>query len=256
MLPYVREWLKHHSTEARELVEPFAGSAIVSLTALSENLIERATMVERDENVAAVWRTILSQEAKWLADRIVGFEVTEAAVKKILAENSLPSMRERAFITIVKNRVNRGGILAPGAGMLKHGENGKGISSRWYPQTLKNRIHAIALLKDRIRFIEGNGLEVMAANARRKDAVYFIDPPYTKAGKRLYKYSELDHEALFEMTASCSGDFLMTYDDANEIRSLAKRHHLQIRPVGMKSNHHQRKIELLIGRNLSWLKDV
>jgi len=50
----------------------------------------------------------------------------------------------------VKNRVNRGGILAPGAGMIKQGEKGKGLKSRWYPETLKRRIlllkYAIALL--------------------------------------------------------------------------------------------------------------
>jgi DNA adenine methylase len=49
-----------------------------------------------------------------------------------------------AFATIIKNRVNRGGILANGASFIKNGENGKGITSRWYPETLRRRILAIA----------------------------------------------------------------------------------------------------------------
>jgi DNA adenine methylase len=49
-----------------------------------------------------------------------------------------------AFTTIIENWVNRGGILANGASFIKNGENGKGITSRWYPETLRRRILAIA----------------------------------------------------------------------------------------------------------------
>ena len=38
------------------------------------------------------------------------------------AEDSMhPSLREKAFQTILKNRINRGGILAVGAGQIKNG---------------------------------------------------------------------------------------------------------------------------------------
>lgn len=47
------------------------------------------------------------------------------------------SWESRAFATIIKNRVNRGGILANGASFIKNGENGKGITSRCYPATLR-----------------------------------------------------------------------------------------------------------------------
>ncbi len=252
LIPYVRLWLKKKQAETKELIEPFAGGAIVSLTAVFEKLVSRITLVERDEEVAAVWHTILSKEANWLADRISSFEVTVASVNAIFKKVPV-STREKAFATILKNRVNHGGILAPGAGLLKNGENGKGLLSRWYPQTLKKRILAILLVKDKFKFIEGDGLKVMAENASRKDVLFFIDPPYTKAGKRLYKYSEIDYEALFELAARCAGDFLMTYDDASEIRSLAKHCNFEVKAVAMKSTHHEKKMELLIGRNLDWL---
>lgn len=252
LVPYVRLWLKQRRAETKELIEPFAGGAIVSLTAAFEKLAKRAMLVERDEEVAAVWRTIFSKDAKWLAERIMAFEMTTATVGAVLQQESI-STRERAFATILKNRVNHGGILAPGAGLLKHGENGKGILSRWYPQTLKKRILAIASVCDRISFIEGDAFEVMKKNSRRDDAIFFIDPPYTKAGRRLYRYSEIDHPALFELAAHCVGDFLMTYDDATEIRALAELHNFEVRSVAMKSTHHEQKTELLISRNLDWL---
>lgn len=252
LVPYVRLWLKTRHTETKDLIEPFAGGGIVSLTAAFEKLTKSVTMVERDEEVAAVWKIILSNEANWLAKRIATFAMTAESASAILEKNAT-TMREKAFATILKNRISHGGILAPGAGLLKHGENGKGVLSRWYPQTLKKRILAIASIKDRIHFIEGDAFRAMEANIRRSDVVFFIDPPYTKAGRRLYRYSEIDHPALFELASHCAGDFLMTYDDATEIRALAELHNFEVRSVAMKSTHHEKKMELLIGRNLDWL---
>ncbi len=45
----------------------------------------------------------------------------------------------------------------------------------------------------------------------------------------------------------------MTYDDAIEIRALAELHNFEVRPVAMKSTHHEQKTELLISRSLDWL---
>lgn len=44
----------------------------------------------------------------------------------------------------------------------------------------------IAGVRDRISFEQGDDLEVLRRNADRPDAVFFIDPPYTVAAKRLY----------------------------------------------------------------------
>ncbi len=51
-----------------------------------------------------------------------------------------------------------------------------------------------------------------------------------------------------------SGDFLMTYDDAPEIRAMSNRHGFDMRLVPMKSTHHAEMGELVIGRDLSWLR--
>ena len=67
--------------------------------------------------------------------------------------------------------------------MIKTGENGKGITSRWYPNTLARRILEIDRIKNRVEFIHGDGLEVIQGYAERSDAVFFIDPPYTAGGK-------------------------------------------------------------------------
>jgi len=253
-IPYVRKWLRQFQGNV-DLIEPFAGGGIVSLTAGFENLARRVVMVERDEDIAAVWRTILGREAKWLVEQIVNFDLTPESVKTAL-EKYPTSIRQRAFTTILRNRLQHGGILAHGAGLIRNGENGKGLKSRWYPGTLRRRIMDIAEIRSKIYFMQSDGLEVIEKNATRDDVVFFIDPPYTKAGRRLYKYHEIEHEKLFDLAKNIVGDFLMTYDDAQPIEEIALRHGFVVERVLMKTTHHLKKYELVIGRDLEWLGSI
>lgn len=256
LIPKIRQWLK---TPSAEMIEPFAGGGIVSLTVAAERLAEHVTMVELDEQVAAVWSTVINDgDAHWLAKRIVKFDLNVETLRQVLSASPLTT-REKAFQTILKNRTFRGGILAPGSAPLKYGENGKGIKSRWYPETLKKRILEIDAFRERITFIKGDGMEVLRRNASRPDVAFFIDPPYTaggkRAGRRLYAHNDLDHEELFELANTFKGDFLMTYDDTENVRELARRYGFDIELVPMKNTHHEKKMELLIGPNLDWLRE-
>ncbi len=258
LVPRAIHWL-NSIQRPTEFVEPFAGGGIISLTVADLDLADHITMVERDEQVAAVWRAIFGGEAEWLADRIMKFEVTSETVQACLSSPAR-TVRERAFQTILKNRTFHGGILAPGSSLLKYGENGRGIRSRWYPETLMKRILKVATLGDRISIIEGDGLAIMEDNLHNPRAAFFIDPPYTVAGKRagsrLYTHSRIDHEKLFDLTSNLQGDFLMTYDDAEAVRELGRKYNFEMRTVAMKNTHHAEMTELLLGRSLDWLDSI
>ena len=251
LIPTVRQWLKQENKTAKELIEPFAGGGIVSLTTAFEKLAVHITMVELDEEIAAVWEAILNGKNKWLADKIYTYDLTHVNVKTEL-ENPHKELQDIAFCTILKNRVFHGGIIAKGSGMIKNGENGKGINSRWYPKTLRDRILAIGHVKDKIDFIRGDAFKVIEQNLNNQNAYFFIDPPYTIAGKRLYTYFDIDHERLFELTAQLQGKFMLTYDDTPEIRQLAKKYNLQYRTIPMKTTLHIEKNEIIISDNFSW----
>lgn len=157
LVPRIRLWLQNQPSE---FVEAFAGGGIISLTVAAEKLAKHVTMVELDDQVAAVWKTILTDnEGAWLGQEIVNFDLTLESFQRELARKP-KTTREKAFQTILKNRTHHGGILAAGAAPLKYGENGKGIKSRWYAETLQKRISEIARLRSRITFIEGDGIEV------------------------------------------------------------------------------------------------
>lgn len=249
LVPYVRELLQNFDRRPRVLVEPFAGGAIVGLTVAAERLADEVLLCEIDADVAAVWHTMLGGEAEWLANRILSFEISRRTVVDVLSRHPR-TLRERAFQTLLRNRVQRGGILAPGASLVRKGENGRGVASRWYPETLARRIETIAAMRDRIRFVQGDGMELAATFVERKSVAFFVDPPYTaggkRAGHRLYLHNHIDHSRLFKMMSRALGYVMLTYDDSFEVRSLARAHRFDIREIPMKSTHHAVVNELVI----------
>lgn len=253
-VPAVRHWLRG-LPRPMVFMEPFAGGAIVALTVAAENLADMVVMVELDPDVAAVWTVVISgrdAEFEWLCRRIQQFQVESDSVKEVIGATP-KGARERAFRTILKNRMNRGGILAPGASLMKGGENGKGLLSRWYPQTLVNRLNAIRLVRGKIVFFHDDAFKLMALYGGNRQACFFIDPPYTaggkRAGSRLYVHNQIDHSRLFDLLEECNGSFLATYDDAPEVRAMAAARKFAVSTMAMKSTHHAVAQELLITRS-------
>lgn len=249
LVPTIRKWL---SEGANLLLEPFCGGGTVGITAAAENLANSILMVEKDEEVAAVWEVILS-DSEWLANRILMFQMTRENVNEVLSAEPT-DLRELAFRTIIKNRTFHGGILAKGAGLIKLGENGKGLKSRWYPQTIARRIRDIAANKDKITFVHGDAFDFFASEEYSGDTYFFIDPPYYVAGKRLYTLSDVNHEKLFDCVSRLKCHYLMTYDKNDYILSLVKKHNLAWRTIPMQTTHLVQKEELLISDNFNWLQ--
>jgi len=259
LIPWIRTWLKKFDNKPKYFIEPFLGGGIVSLTVAFENLAEQVIMMEIDPDVAAVWETMLGKDNDWLRDRILSFDLTAENAREVLLADATTT-KELAFKTILKNRINHGGILAEGSGFINKGENGRGIRSRWYPSTLCKRIQDIKLIKDILVFKQGDGLSYLNEIAPKENTAIFIDPPYTVSGKkpgsRLYKHNELDHDLLFEILARTRCAFLMTYDNDIEVSALAKRHKFDTELVLMKGTHNREIYELLISRNLDWCRNT
>ena len=249
LIPHIREWLR--ATKPEVLIEPFAGGAIVSLTAIMEELAANAVMVEIDRDVAAFWRSALESNAT-LCEWVRRFEPTYESISQLMSE-APRTVKEHGFRTLVLNRTRRGGILAPGASLTRNGENGKGLLSRWYPETLASRLSAIGEYADRIAFLEGDGMKALPVllHGWGRRAAIFLDPPYTaqggkRAGSRLYAHCDIDHAGLFAMLAEHDSNFLMTYDAAPEIIELVNKYNFEAVCVTMKNTHHNRLAELII----------
>ncbi len=248
LVPHIKKWL---STPVDLLIEPFTGGGIVSLTSVMNNLAQKALMIELDRDVASFWRTALEYPEE-LIRRIRSFIPNRIDVER-LGLDMPKTVQDQGFRTLVLNRTRRGGVLAPGASLVKNGENGTGISTRWYPNTLVDRLQAIAKHADRLLFYEGDGIRMLELLCNIENTAFFIDPPYTarggkQAGNRLYYHNTVDHEHIFYVLANSNANFLMTYDLSSEIKALIKRYGFDAVLVEMKNTHHRRIPELVISR--------
>lgn len=250
LVPTITAWLRRRSELPNTLVDPFAGGGSVPLGVLGEGLVDRIVLGELDPDVSAVWKCVFSPQQDRLIRRIITFSMSRENVIRELSRRPRSEV-DHAFQVLLKNRTFRGGILAPGASLMNVGENGHGVASRWYPETLVKRLKALDSLRPAINFIEGDAFALINHYLNYKGVAFFIDPPYTagngkRAGRRLYKHNEINHTALFELLSRAAGLLLMTYDDCPEVVEMAQCHGFQIERIPMKNTHHEKKYELLI----------
>ena len=205
--------------------------------------------MELDPDVAAVWRAILGSGSVELVSRIRNFVLTEDSAREALDQTEA-DLVSRAFRCLLRNRIQRGGIMAPGAGFLKRGENDNGISSRWYPETLTKRIERIHRLRAKFTFREDDGLKVLKSFARKHRVAAFVDPPYIVNGKgagvRLYRYHEVDSAKLFEVARQFSGPMIITYHRSETVRKQAEAAAIKCQTVNVRTAHSVKRRELIM----------
>ena len=248
LVPEIRKYLAGLAFRPGVFVEPFAGGGIASLTAVMDGYVDRAVLCEKDPDVSNLWHCMLD-DAEEFAQRVECFVATPENVSAVFTD-AVGSRMDAAFRTLLRNRVNRGGIMAKGASVMKRGESGNGILSRWYADTLAERIRTIGSYAERLDFFQGDGLNLVELCKDSGSAAFFIDPPYTAAGKRagrrLYAFNDIDHEDLFERVSRVRGAFMMTYDETPEVIQMARRRGFHLAKVPMKNTHHATMYELLI----------
>ena len=249
LIPHIREWLGAPPRPPL-VIEPFGGGGTASLTAVMENLAGRALMIDLDRDVSAFWRASLRHTDEMI-ERVLAFKPTRSGIESVCGDPS--TVVDHGFRTLVLNRTRRGGVLAPRASLIRNGENHKGVASRWYPETLAERLRTIGEHAGRISFYEGDGVAMLELLAGLSDARFFIDPPYTahggkRAGSRLYVHSDVDHARIFKALGESDCDFLMTMDCSSEILQLVAEHSFSAAAIMMRNSHHSQVEELLITR--------
>jgi DNA adenine methylase len=128
------------------------------------------------------------------------------------------------FSTLFLNRTNRSGILKAGVigGLAQAGE--WKLDCRFKKQDLIEKIRRIALYKDQITLTreDANAYLSSTVKALPKQALINIDPPYYRKGPELYCsfYGHADHCLLAQTIRKLRHSWMLTYDDASEIRAM------------------------------------
>lgn len=245
----VIDWISQLGFRPTHFVEPFAGGASVGLAVAELDLAEHVTLAEIDPDVSAVWEVTLNGQATQFANRIRCFNLNRKTAAEVAARSPGDQL-ERAFRCLLLNRISRAGIMAPGAGWLNQGEDGHGIQSRWYPETLSNRIKSTNSLREKVTFVQRDGLEVLRQFSDDHLAVAFVDPPYVVngrgAGRRLYAHHDVNCEQLFEIVRTFAGAMVITYHRSVVVERLADAAGIERHTVTVQTGHTKAKRELIM----------
>jgi DNA adenine methylase len=223
--------------------EPCAGSGVVSLSLLNMNLVDTVVLSDDDERICQFWERAIHDPS--LAEEVLAFQCTRENVEALCANPEA----NIALWVIVKTHVSFGGHLDQGG--LRSEKN---IDQRWYPKALSQRLAMVRALAPRIVIHHMKAVECLRKYSHENYSAY-IDAPYPGLGKDLYLKSDMNHEELFGTLATWPGNWFATYSNDALVGALCHQYGFHYERLLMRNAHHAQKTELVIGRDLDWLKN-
>ncbi|MFK5668001.1 DNA adenine methylase [Pseudomonas shirazica] len=224
--PVFFEILRQMGVEFSEIVEPYSGSAAISLYALNTDLCERAVLIERDPLVFAFWYSVFN-ETEALLESIRTIEVNMDTWHRLqplrdLQDPDMDRVVELGFAGLFFNRANYSGMIgAKPIGGLSQSSNYK-IDCRFNRDDLVKKVLHLSRLSSRVDVIFGDALSWISKQVYSADRIYYVDPPYFDQGKKLYRhfYNVADHIDLYEVLESLENTWFLSYDKHHVIEKL------------------------------------
>ncbi|GHV84106.1 methylase [Spirochaetia bacterium] len=217
----------HNATET--LIEPFAGSAALSLYALENNLCSKVILIERDPLLYGFWESAFNHTQE-LVQKIEQVEITIGTwlnlnQYRLFDKPDMNQLVDLGFSGLFFNRTNFSGIIgSTPIGGMEQNSNYK-INCRFNKKEIIKSIQNIAQFKDNVTVIFGNAVdEIIKYSKEKTNLFFFIDPPYYKQGQKLYRYSYTvaDHLNLSSILKNVAQPFFLTYDKHHVIEYLYK----------------------------------
>jgi len=224
---YFEEIVKANGLEGGTYIEPFAGGAGTAINLLSSGVAGDVVINDADPSIFAFWKAITEHTEPFL-ERLDSIEISVdewMRQREIQERKNTAGLFELGFSTFYLNRTNRSGIIGGG---LIGGQKQDGkyrMDARFNKKDLCGRIESIGKMTDSIRVTGLDAkyfLEHTLKEYDRDSTLVYIDPPYFNKGSLLYMnyYTGKDHCELADTVRSLDHDWVLSYDDAPEIRHL------------------------------------
>lgn len=229
LTPFLASELTHRfQTTKPHFAEPYCGGAGAALNLLVEEKVDFLHLNDADIRIFSAWYAIVNETNRFI-DAI--FENT-ATIKnwerflRILHDTSHTEYNfDVGFAAFFINRTSRSGVLLGSGPIGGYNQDGKWkIDARYYKDALANRVERIGKYRSSIEVSRMDGLEFCKSLRSRNvlDRTFlFIDPPYVKAGSRLYHdgMNSSKHNSLAAwLVAGNAPHWLLTYDDHPIVR--------------------------------------
>lgn len=224
--PFVSKLITTNNLEGGAYLEPYAGGAGVALSLLFSGVASHIYINDFDPAVYDFWQALLDEPFELISL----IEHTDVNMdnwykyKDILEDGSNYSQVERGFATFFLNRTNRSGILKAGVIGGKEQKGKWKLDARFNKAGLISRIRSIADKKSQITALNYDALDLLdkCSTFLPEKSLIYLDPPYYVKGQGLYRnfYEHDDHEKIKDKLGSIAIPWLVSYDDAPEIRQI------------------------------------
>lgn len=235
-------------------VEPFCGGASVSIALLESNLVSSIILNDIDPLLGSLWKCVFSREdAKWLADAIMEVPLT-LDYWKFQKQYEPVSVREMALKCLYLNRTSFSGVLHRAAGPIGGLSQSKWtIGCRFNREKLFNRIVELSSYAEMVKVVDNKSWFDVCESLRLKSNTFFyFDPPFFYKAKRLYRFtfSHAEHVFLSQYLKDLKQPWLLSYDNAADIRALYNSPYLNSRVVDNTYSAHPMGGNSFVGREL------
>lgn len=211
-------------------VEPFCGGAGASIALLESGKVPAIALNDCDELVAAFWMVVFGKsranatrhDINWLIQKVEDTKLTIDLWKKI--KGSKPrSIREAAWKCLFLNRTSFNGILYKAGPIGGWKQENRTIDVRFNRQRIVKRLNELFDLRDQVLSVSNENWVLTCNRYSQVEGAYlYLDPPYYHKAEQLYGYlfTHANHVALRDYLSGLDIPWMLSYDDAVEIRAL------------------------------------
>lgn len=236
--------------------EPFCGGAGAALILLADGDADLIILNDADLRIYSAWRAMLHEGDRFVEKlRSVRLSMPEWYYHRDLVAGFSGDKYDFdvGFSTFYMNRTTRSGIILNAGPIGGYDQRGQWkLDARFNVERLVKQVMWLAENRERIQLSNVDAMSFID-RARRKpssdNTLFFVDPPYVRAGGRLYYdgMSEAKHVALSDiLTSGTVKNWVLTYDDAPLIRELYKSQKCSNISVNYSLQSKRRENEILV----------
>ena len=228
LVDYVEKFIESNKISVDTLIEPYAGSAAVSIGLLNKNIISKAYINDSDQMIYAFWETVMdnNQELIEIIDNVEVNLDTWFEYKKYVVNNPLTKFNRKdvAMAFLFLNRTSYSGIVKAGPLGGKNQRSRYKIDCRFNKERLKKKIKNLEILSSKVEVFNMDGIQFMKETIKRNgDVLIYVDPPYYKVGKLLYNeyFDDSKHIELADYLKHVEEQpWLLSYNNSDFILNL------------------------------------
>lgn len=222
---FLRHVIQSGGWDQRTYAEPYAGGAGAAISLLIDCVVPRIAINDLDPAIFAFWKTA-TEDSAWMRERVQEVPLTLdewGHQRRVYRGEVEATRRELGFATLYLNRTNRSGVMNAGVIGGKSQSGTYKIDARFNRASLAERIKVLGDLREQIDVTQEDGTTFIQRHFLADTSFVYADPPYFEKGSFLYlnAFDDAMHSALADvLNANTSAPWVLTYDDAPEIRRL------------------------------------